>query len=155
MGFFKSMAQLTKQGYEMQNNWDVGAQLQDSQQAMAGMQAMMAQQTHAANLSQTGVDGTATITGVRQGAGMVNYQPILDLDLLITVGAAPAPAPADPLSKAPAPAAAPIGAPIPVTVSQVVEQFHIHKAQPGTRVAVKVDPANPQAVWINWNSPVV
>lgn len=155
MGFIKSMAQLTKQGHEINKNWDVGAQLADAQASMAGAQQMMAQQTQAANLAHTGVDGVATITGVRQGAGMVNYQPILDIDLMVQIGAAPAPAaPVDPLSKAPAPAA-PAGVPIPVTVSQVVEQIYLAKAQPGLRVAVKVDPSNPQSVFINWAAPVL
>ncbi len=133
MGFFKSMAELTKQGHEINKNWDVGAQLADAQSSMAGAQAMMAQQTAAANLASTGIDATATINGVRQGGGQVNYQPILELDLLVIAPGRP---------------------PIPVTLSQVVEQIYLAKAQIGGRVAVKVDPNNPQQVWINWAAPV-
>lgn len=150
MGFFKSMAQLTKQGYEMQNSRDVDAELGAAQASMAGMQALMAQQTQAANLSQTGVDAVATITGVRQGSGMINYQPILDIDLLIDLNRHPTPPPVDPLAKV-----APAGVPIPVSVSQVVEQIYLGKAQPGSAVAVKVDPSNPQSVFINWGAPVL
>lgn len=132
MGFFKSLGELTKQGHEINKNWDVGAQLADAQQSMAGAQAMMAQQTAGANLAVTGQDAIATINGVRQGGGMVNYQPILELDLLVVAPGRP---------------------PIPVTVSQVVEQIYLARAQIGGRVAVKVDPANPQLVWINWAAP--
>lgn len=150
MGFFKSVAQLTKQGYEMQNSRDVDAELAGAQASMAGMQALMAQQTQAANLAQTGVDAVATITGVRQGSGMLNYQPILDIDLLIDLDRHPTPPPVDPLAKA-----KPAGVPIPVSVSQVVEQIYLGKAQPGGAVAVKVDPSNPQSVFINWGAPVL
>jgi hypothetical protein len=132
MGFFKSLHTLNKQGNEMRQNWDVGAQLADAQSSMAGAQAMMAQQTAAANLATSGVDATATINGVRQGGGMVNYQPIIELDLLVMAPGLP---------------------PIPVTVSQVVEQIFLSKAVVGGRVAAKFDPANPQSVWINWAAP--
>lgn len=157
MGFIKSLAQLTKQGYEMQNNRDVDAEFADAQSSMAGMQALLAQQTQAANLAQTGVDAVATITGVRQGPGMVNYQPTLDIDLLIDLNRHPTPPPvpaaaADPLVKTPP---APAGVPIPVTVSLVVPQLYLPKAQPGNQVAVKVDPANPQTAFINWGAPVL
>ncbi|MBJ7471254.1 MAG: hypothetical protein JHD16_08120, partial [Solirubrobacteraceae bacterium] len=107
MGFFKSVRELNKQGNEISKNWDVGAQLAGAQQSMAGAQAMMAQQTAGANLAMTGLDATATINGVRQGAGMVNYQPIVELDLLVM---------------------APGRAPMPVTVSQVVQQIYLARA---------------------------
>ena len=132
MGFFKSLHELNKQGNEISKNWDVGAQLADAQSSMAGAQAMMAQQTDAANLATAGLDGTATINAVRQGGGMVNYQPILELDLLVMAAGRP---------------------PMPITVSQVVEQFYLGKAQVGNRVPVKIDPTNPQTVWINWAAP--
>lgn len=132
MGFFKSMVDLQKQANEINKNWDVGAQLADAQASMQNAQAMMAQQTAAANLAATGLDGVATITGVRQQGGMVNFQPILELDLTVAAAGRP---------------------PMPVTVAQPVEQVFLTKAQPGAKVAVKVDPANPMLVWINWAAP--
>jgi expansin (peptidoglycan-binding protein) len=132
MGFFKSMKDLSQQANEINKNWDVGAQLADAQASMQNAQAMMAQQTAAANLAATGLDGVATITGVRQSGGMVNFQPILELDLTVAAAGRP---------------------PLPVTVSQPVEQIFLAKAQPGGKVAVKVDPADPNLVWINWAAP--
>lgn len=133
MGFIKALRDVSKQSSEINKNWDVGAQLAGAQASMASAQAMMAQQTAGANLAATGLDAIATINGVRQGGGMVNYQPILELDLLVIAPGRP---------------------PVPVSVSQVVEQIFLAKAQVGGRVVVKVDPANPQQVWINWAAPV-
>lgn len=132
MGFFKSMVDLSKQAREIQGTWDPGAQLENAQASMQNAQAMMAQQTAAANLAATGLDGVATITGVRQGGGMINFQPILDVDLTVVAAGRP---------------------PIPVTVSGPVEQIFLTKAQPGAKVAVKVDQNDPNLVWINWAAP--
>lgn len=132
MGMFKSMRDLQKQANEINKNWDVGAQLEGAQASMQNAQAMMAQQTAAANLAATGLDGVATITGVRQQGGMVNFQPILELDLTVVAGGRP---------------------PIPVTLSQPVEQIFLTRAQPGAKVAVKVDQNDPNLVWINWAAP--
>lgn len=168
MGFIKALVQTTKMGYEMQNNWDVGAQLSDAQTSMAQMQQMMAQQTAGANLSVTGLDGIATINAVRQHGGMINMQPIVELDLTVLVSGAPAPVPAPAAaapsmtkgSAAPTPAATPPaggivpGVPYPLVVSQTIEMMYAGRAIPGGRVAVKVDPANPQGIWLNWAAPV-
>lgn len=133
MGLFKSMRDLQKQANEINKNWDVGAQLAGAQASMQNAQAMMAQQTAAANLAASGLDGVATITGVRQQGGMINFQPILELDLTVAAAGRP---------------------PMPVSVTQPVEQVFLTKAQPGAKVAVKVDQADPSLVWINWAAPV-
>lgn len=130
MGMFKSMRQLQKQANEIQKNWDPGAQLEHAQQQMAAANDMMAQQTAAAGLAATGQDATATIVAVRQGQAMVNFQPMIELDLMISRAAAP---------------------PYPATVSQVIPQIHLARAQAGGSVRVKVDPSNPQLVWIDWD----
>lgn len=129
MGFFKSMRDLNKQSKEIQKNWDVGAQLEQAQASMAQANEMMAQQTVAANLAINGTDATATVAAIRQGAGMVNYQPIVEIDLTVLAPGAP---------------------PRPVTVQQVVPQVNLAQLQPGAALKVKVDPANPDAVWINF-----
>ncbi len=129
MGFFRSVRELQKQGNEINKNWDVGAQLAGAQASMQAAQATMAQQTQAANIAATGLDATATISAVRQSGGMVNYQPMLDIDVIVMAPGRP---------------------PMPATVSGVVEQLYLHKAQPGAQVPVKVDPADPSVVWINW-----
>jgi hypothetical protein len=129
MGFFKSMRELQKQGDEINKNWDVGAQLSDAQAQMAGMNAFMAQQTAAANAAVSGLDATATVAAVRQGGGMVNYEPVVELDLTVM-------APGNP--------------PYPVTVKQAVPPTQLATVQPGAALKVKVDPNEPSAVWIDF-----
>ena len=83
MGFFRSLNELNQQGKEISKTWDPGAQMANAQARMAQAQEMMAQQTAAATLAATGVDGTASVVGVRQPGGMVNFQPIMEVDLTI------------------------------------------------------------------------
>jgi hypothetical protein len=128
MGFFKGLRDLNKQAHEIQSTWDVGAQLEQAQASMAAANELMAQQTAAANAAMNGVDALATVTAVRQGHGMVNYQPLVEIDLTVM---------------------APGGLPRAVSVTQVVAQVHLPRLQPGAQVTVKVDPANPDNVWIN------
>ena len=132
MGMFKSLRDLQKQSEEINKNWDVGAQLEDAQARMQDAQEMMAQQTAAANAAVSGADATATIVAVRQGNGMVNLQPIIEVDLTVLPDGLP---------------------PYPVTVKQVIPQVHLAQAQPGASVHVKVDPNNPASVWIDWTRP--
>jgi hypothetical protein len=129
MGFFKSMRDLQKQGNEISKDWDVGAQLADAQQQMAGASAFMAQQTAAANAATSGLVATATVAAVRQGGGMVNYEPIVELDLTVI-------APGNP--------------PYPATVKQAVPPTQLARVQPGASLRVKVDPNEPSAVWIDF-----
>jgi hypothetical protein len=60
---------------------------------------------------------------------MINYQPLVEIDLLVLAPGAP---------------------PRPVTVQQAVPQIHIPMLQHGRTVRIKVDPANPDAIWINF-----
>lgn len=129
MGFFKSLNDLQKQSKEINKNWDVGAQLADAQAQMADANALMAQQTAAANAATNGMDATATVTAVRQQGGMVNFQPMIELDLTVM-------APGNP--------------PYPLTVKQVVPQTQLAMLQPGTSLKVKVDQNDPSAVWIDF-----
>lgn len=133
MGFLKSMVDLQRQAGEISKTFDPAAQMAQAQQQMAQAQAMMAQQTAAATIALSGLDGVATITGVRQTGAMINFQPVLDVDLSVVA--------AD-------------RAPHATTVSGPVEQLYLSRAQPGSEVAVKVDQANPDLVWINWAMPV-
>jgi hypothetical protein len=129
MGFFKGVRELNKQGKEISRNWDVGAQLADAQSSMAAANQMMAQQTAAANIAATGLDATATVAAVRQGGALVNYQPMVEIDLTVMAPGSP---------------------PYAATVSQVVQQVHLARLQPGASLRVKVDPANPATIWIDF-----
>jgi hypothetical protein len=132
VGLFKSVRELQKQSNEISKNHDMGAQLEDAQTRMAEAQELMAQQTAAANAATTGVDATATIVAIRQSGGMVNFQPMIEVDLTVLPDGLP---------------------PYPVTVKQVIPQVQLAQAQPGAGVHVKVDPNNPASVWIDWNRP--
>jgi hypothetical protein len=79
-----------------------------------------------------GVDATATITSARQTGAMMNFNPVVELQLLIMM---------------------PNGVPMPVTRQETVMQIHLARCQPGANLKVKVEPANPNSLWIDWNSP--
>lgn len=131
MGIFKSVRNLQKQSKEISANWDAGAQMANAQQQMQAASEMMAKQTEAAKIAATGIAATASIVAVRQSQGMVNLQPIVEIDLTVMPEGLP---------------------PYPATVSQAVPQVHLVRAQPGVTVAVKVDPDNPSTIWIDWDA---
>jgi hypothetical protein len=75
----------------------------------------------------------ATIVAARQTGAMMNYNPVVDLELLVMM---------------------PSGVPMPVTKQEVVMQIHLARCQPGMRLNVKVDPNNINSIWIDWVTPV-
>lgn len=129
MGFFKSMSDLNKVAKEIDKTFDPGQQMKDGMARMAEANQMMAAQTQAANLALHGTAATASIVGAQQTGALVNFQPMLQLDLLVIPTG---------------------GVPYPVTVNQIVEQPFLGKAVAGGTVAVKVDAGDPQVVWIDW-----
>lgn len=129
MGFFKSMNELNKQAKEINKDWDPGQQMKDGMAQMAAANEMMAAQTQAANLSMTGIDGTATVANAAQTGAMVNFQPTMAIELTVMPTG---------------------GVPYPVTVTQVVEQPYLAKAAPGQSLKVKIDPNDPNVVWIDF-----
>jgi hypothetical protein len=129
MGMFRSVRQLQKQANEINKNWDPGQQMADGMERMRQAQQFMAQQTQAANIAATGVDATAMITGVAQTGAMVNFQPTLQIEMTVMQDGKP---------------------PYPASVTQVVEQIFLTKAVAGASVPVKVDPADPSSIWIDW-----
>lgn len=128
MGFFKNIHELNQQGKEIRKTWDPAAQMARGQAAMAQAQQMMAQQTAAATAAATGLDATASVVGVRQPGGMVNYQPIMEVDVTVFP---------------------PSGAPYPATVSAPMPPPLAAKLAPGASLQVKVDPQNQQSIWID------
>jgi hypothetical protein len=127
MGFFKDTKRLTEQAKEIQKTHDVGAQLADAQASMQGAQEMMAAQTAAANAAVDGIDGTATVTAIDNGGGMVNLQPLVVLELTVMVPGRP---------------------PYPATVKQAIAAPLLAQVQPGQTVAVKVDREDPAIVHV-------
>lgn len=126
---FKGMRDLQKQANEINKDFDPGQQMKDGMARMQQANEMMAQQTQAANIATSGTPATASITSVAQAGAMVNFQPTMAIELNVFPDGQP---------------------PYPATVTQVVEQHYLAKAAPGQKVAVKVDPQDPQTVWIDW-----
>ena len=137
MGFMKDIKKLSDQGKEMRDKYPVQDQLANAQASMANANAMMAnmaQASAAATQAMTnGVDATATITAARQTGTQMNFNPVIELDLLVMM---------------------PSGIPMPVTRQETVAQLHLARCQVGANLRVKVEPNNPNSLWIDWNTPV-
>ena len=83
-------------------------------------------------ISTTGVPGTGRIMGLRQTGGLVNGQPQVEMDLLVTV-----------MGRSPYRA----------KVKEIVPLIMLNRLQ-GT-LAIRVDPVRPQAVVVQWDQPNV
>lgn len=136
MGFMKDIKKLTDQSKELEKKYPVQNTLANAQASMANANAMMANMAQASAAATqaitNGVDATATITAARQTGAMMNYNPVVELDLLVNM---------------------PSGIPMPVTRQETVAQLHIPRCQPGSTLRVKVEPNNPNSLWIDWNTP--
>ncbi len=136
MGFFKDIKKLSDQGKEFRKQNPVDQQIANAQNSMAQASAMMAdmanQSAAATAAMANGVDAFATVTSATQTGAMINFNPVVDLDLLVTM---------------------PGGAPLPVRKQETVMQMYLSRCQPGSRLAVKIDPANPAGLWIDWARP--
>jgi hypothetical protein len=79
----------------------------------------------------TGIPGTAQITGLSQTGMYINYQPQIQMNLLVSLPGRP-----------------PYGA----THKEVVPLILLSRLAPGAMLAVKVDPADPQKIVIDWQN---
>lgn len=132
MGLFKNMNDLYKAGGEpmgKDRHAKRSERLADAQSKMAGAKEMLAQQTRMMNLAATGADASATIIEARQTTQMINFEPVIELDLNLIVDGRP---------------------PYPLTVCQPVPQLYLAKAQVGGTLKAKVDPADPSAVFLDF-----
>lgn len=129
MGFFKSMNELNKVAKNIERNYDPGQRMKDQMARMQRLNEQLASQTQAANLALTGTPATATIVSAQQTGQLINFQSALQIELTVFP---------------------PAGVPYPVNLTQVVEQPFLGKAVAGGQVKVKLDDADPQAVWIDW-----
>ena len=130
MGFFKSIRETTQISKEISKNWDPAQQRRDGMARMAAAQEMMAQTTRAANIAATGIDATATVTAATQTGSMINMEPVVELSLTVI-----------PASSLP---------PYPATLKQPINQILLPLVGVGSTLAVKVDPADPQSIWIDF-----
>jgi hypothetical protein len=135
MGFIASYRKLGALTREIDRKSDVSS-------CLSGMQAKMnqANQTMAAQaqrqsaasdpLSATRrVDAVATVISALATGAQVNGGAVLQLELLVIL---------------------PSGVPVPVSVTELVSQLHLARTQPGSRLAVTLDPTMPAALVIDW-----
>ena len=119
MGFFKDLKTLNNQAKDLREQYPVDQQIANAQNSMAQANAMMAQMAQgsmaATNAMTTGVDAIATVTAAQQTGAMMNYNPVVELQLLVTM---------------------PNGVPMPVTRQEMVMQIHLSRCQPGQRLTV-------------------
>jgi hypothetical protein len=138
MGFFKDVRKLNKMGKESYMNMDVQAQMEQASASMAQAQQLMAQQTAAAQMAAgqaaapgDALAGSATITALRDTGMLVNYQPVVELDLLVVPDGQP---------------------PFPVTQSATITVENRMVCHPGREVKVAIDRADRTNVWIDWTA---
>jgi hypothetical protein len=134
VGFFKDVKKLSEMGNEMR------ATMPSPAEQMAAAQAQMAQVTSQFNqqaqagqaIAADGMAGTATVVSAVQTGPLVNFNPSVQLELLVTVPEHP---------------------PYPVSVTAVVPQLHLARVQPGATIPVRVARGDRQQVLIDWNRP--
>ena len=131
MGFLKDMRKLSKQSKEVSKGWDPAAQAREASAALKATTEMMAQQTAAAGLAESGEPATAQVNAARDTGALANLQPVMEIDLLVFPEGQP---------------------PYPVTLRQITPLAQVGRLAPGTRLSVKIDPADPAAVWIDWGT---
>ena len=121
MGFFKDIRKLSKQGAEIREQYPVQQQLANASAQMQAVSAMLQQTTQQQSGGQRlltdGVDAVAMVTGARQTNALMNHNPLIELDLLVTM---------------------PSGVPVPVRRSEIVPLLHLARAQVCQQVRVRV-----------------
>ena len=131
MGFLKDVRKLSKQGKEMSKGLDPAARMREASAALEATSEMMAHQTAAAGLAESGDPATAQVNGARDTGTVVNMQPVMEIDLLVFVEGQP---------------------PYPATLQQVVPIAQVGRLAPGTRLPVMIDRTDPGAIWIDWGA---
>ncbi|MCB0964398.1 MAG: hypothetical protein KDA98_14050 [Acidimicrobiales bacterium] len=130
MGFFKDVNKLKKMGKEMQANDDPAARMRDATAQMKAMSDAMAGQAQLAADPADAVGGTVTVTGVGVSTGMVNMNPILQLDVLVQ---------GDGLM------------PMPASQQVTVPMGHMARLAPGTAFPARISRSDPTTFTILWD----
>ena len=144
MGMFKDLKKLSDQGKEAQRKQgkrtgmigmmrDMPDQLHQATEAVDDAMALQDEMQKQQQLLTTGIPGKASIKGVTDTGTLVNFQPQVVLDLAVEAAGKPA---------------------YDVQVTTSVPQVMLARLQPGGAVAVKVDPADPSSLAIDWAAAV-
>jgi hypothetical protein len=131
MGFIGDLNKLNKQAKEIGKDYDPGAQMQD---ALSRMKAVNESMTEANQAMTDGLPGTAQVVAVGPSTGMMNMNPMMQVDLLVTAQG---------------------GMPRPVSKQMVVPMQHLARLQVGATLPVMVSQSDPNGVAIMWDQPVV
>jgi hypothetical protein len=137
MGMFKDIAKLKQQGKDVAKEQgrptgmfgmlkDMPNQIHNATEMVGSVQAAQATQVR---LAQVGVPAKATIGQVRPTGALVNFNPVAELDLEVTVEGKAA---------------------YQVTTSQAIPQVLLPQLVPGGPLAVRVDPEDPSSLMIDW-----
>lgn len=132
MGFFKDVRKASKLGKEaMASMPPAGERMAAATAQMAELTARMDQQAEARRaVAADGLAGTATIISAAQTGALVNFDPSVQLELLVTVPGHP---------------------PYPASLEAVVPQLHLARVQPGATVAVSVGRADHRQLVLDWD----
>ena len=143
MGMFKDIKKLKDQGKEISEKSgrptsmmgmlkQMPADLHNATNMVDDAMAMQADMAKQQALLTTGTLGTATIKGLTDTGTLVNFNPQVVIDMEVTVEG---------------------GAAYPLQLTTSVPQIHIPLVQPGATIGVRVDPADPQSVALDWARP--
>jgi hypothetical protein len=92
----------------------------------------MASRVGHGHLADSGVNTVATVTSLHQTGAFLNMAPVVQLDLVVLHGA-----------------------PVRVRHQEAVPHVNLTLVQPGSTIRVKVDPADPRRLWIDWTKPAL
>lgn len=140
MGMFKDLKKLKDQGKEIGEATgrpttmrgmlkQMPADIHNATEMVANVQADMAKQQ---TLLGSGTPGAATITAIADTGTLVNFNPQVVIDMEVAVEGQ---------------------APYAVQITESVPQIHIPLIQPGNTIGVRVDPADPSSVILDWARP--
>ena len=143
MGMFKDLKKLSDQGKEAQKAQgkrtgmigmmrDMPDQLHQATEAIDDAMAMQADMQKQQALLTTGTPGVATIKSFTDTGVQVNFNPQIVFDASVEVEGK---------------------APYDAKITAGVPAMHAPLVQPGCKVGVKVDPADPNSIVIDWSRP--
>jgi hypothetical protein len=143
MGMFKDLKKLSDQGKEIGKQSgrptsmlgmikDMPNQINQATGAIDDAMAMQADMQAQNQLLTTGTPGTATIKALQETGTLVNFNPQVVLDLEVAVEGKDA---------------------YTTQLTTAVPQMQIPLVQPGNKVGVRVDPADPSSLAIDWTRP--
>jgi hypothetical protein len=143
MGMFKDLKKLSDQGKEIGKQSgrptsmlgmikDTPNMINQATGAIDDAMAMQADMQAQNQLLTTGTPGTATIKGLTETGTLVNFNPQVVLDLEVALDGKDA---------------------YTTQLTTAVPQMQIPLVQPGNKVGVRVDPADPSAIAIDWTRP--